>query len=87
MQNDTFGDLTPGLTSPAQHIEAVSPNDSADLIRASRALNVASGGVVRVTTIDGSTGDVYIAAGVAFPLRAMRVWATGTTATGIAALS
>jgi len=42
---------------------------------------------VQVTTSGGSVASVYIAAGTAFPVRATRVWATGTTASGITALS
>jgi hypothetical protein len=44
-------------------------------------------GVVRVTPLAGGTADVFIDAGVVFPLRVSRVWATGTTATGICGLS
>lgn len=84
---DTFQDHTPGLESPPSHILNVSPNDNQDMPTSCRALNVATDGLVRVTLVGGTTGTVFIAAGVTFPLRAKRVWATGTTATGIAALS
>ncbi|MCH2165776.1 MAG: hypothetical protein MK098_14160 [Marinovum sp.] len=43
-------------------------------------------GTVRVTTVDGSELTVNVAAGVIFPIRAKRIWATGTTALNIAAL-
>ncbi|PWJ12878.1 hypothetical protein SAMN05421539_11514 [Jannaschia seohaensis] len=39
---------------------------------------------MRVTTVGGSTEAIHIAAGVPFPIRVTRVWATG--ATGIVAL-
>lgn len=85
--SDVFANLATGLESPATYIQSVTPNDSTDLPRAGRALNVAATGSVRLTTVDGTTDTVYVAAGVAFPVRARRIWATGTTATGIVVLS
>ncbi len=83
---DLFQRFQPGLESPASRLLAVTPSDTADLAVASRALNVAQAGLVRVTTVAGDTGTVFIAAGVPFAIRVSRVWATGTTASGIAAL-
>lgn len=83
---DTFASHAAGLESPPSRTIAVTPDDGADLPFASRALNAAGEGAVRVTTVGGDTGTVYLAAGIAFPLRVRRVWATGTTATGIVAL-
>lgn len=85
--SDRFEDHTPGLESPAAFLLPVTPDDAADLAVTSRALNVTQSGLVQVTTSGGSVASVYIAAGIAFPVRATRVWATGTTATGITALS
>lgn len=85
--SDIFQNHTPGLESPPSHLLAVVPSDSADLAMASRAINVAQSGLVQVTTVAGSTAAVYVAAGVAFPVRATRIWATGTTASGITVLS
>ena len=81
--SDLFEKHRSGLESPASHLSSVTPSDSQDLATASRGINVATTGTVRVTTIDGDTETVYIAAGSAFPLRVRRIWATGTTATGI----
>jgi len=83
---DLFESFSPSLDSPASHALEVTPSDSADLAFASRALNVAGDGVVRVTTVGGETASLAIVAGVPFPIRCTRVWATGTTATGIVAL-
>lgn len=80
---DPFASQTPGLESPASHLSTVTPSDSADLDIVSRGINVATTGTVRVTTVSGDTETIYIAAGSAFPLRVTRIWATGTTATGI----
>lgn len=83
---DPYADFRPGLESPATRLAAVEPDDTADLVWTTRALGVAQAGMVRVTTHEGDTGDIYVAAGVPFPVRVRRVWATGTTATGIVAL-
>ena len=84
---DIFKDHATGLESPASRIQAVIHDDVNDLTTASRALNVAATGTVRVTTTGGTTADIFVAAGIPFPVRATRVWATGTTATGIVALT
>ncbi len=73
-------------TGSAQRIVEVTPDDGLELEFVTRALNVAVSGVVRVQPLKGDPGDVYITAGVAFPIRVTRVFATGTTATGIRAL-
>ena len=80
---DTFETFHHDVSSPPQHLFAITPNDGADLATAVRALNVSAAGTVRVTTVGGDTETIYVAAGGAFPVRAIRVWSTGTTATGI----
>lgn len=84
--SDQFKTHSTSLESPASGLLAVTPDDDADLACASRALNVGQSGYVAVTTVRGSVGTVYIAAGTPFPIRVSRVWATGTTATDIVAL-
>ena len=84
---DTFKGYTPSLESPASDASAVAPSDTADLPSYSRGLNVANSGFVRLTTVSGATETIYVTAGGVFPIRASRIWATGTTATGIVALS
>lgn len=84
--NDPFANYTPGLESPAIHAVEIVPDDSTDVATPTRALNVAVDGMVRVTTLGGDTVSLFVAAGGTFPIRAQRVWATGTTATGIIGL-
>jgi len=84
---DKFNKHVTGLDSPAISLQSVTPDDATDLTVTCRALNVAETGYVAVTTRDGSVGRVFVAAGTPFPIRVSRVWATGTTATGIVALS
>ena len=71
---------------PAVSVFEITPSDSVDLAQATTALGVATPGTVRVTTVDGSTSDVVIHPGQVFPIRVLRVWTTGTTATGIRGL-
>ena len=52
---DQFKNFQPGLESPASHLAAVTPSDTQDLPIASRALNVAGAGSIRVTTVKGDT--------------------------------
>lgn len=84
--SDPFQSFSQSLESPAAHAYAVTPDDAADLPVACRALNVAAAGTVRVTTVGGDEVSVAVAEGGAFPLRCRRIWATGTSATGIVAL-
>ncbi|WP_298845065.1 hypothetical protein [uncultured Roseobacter sp.] len=85
--SDRFSSYSIGLESPAINLHEVTPDDGADLPQVSRALNVAGGGTVRVTTVAGDTATVTVAAGIPFPVRVRRIWATGTSATGIVAMS
>lgn len=86
MPEDRYSNYARSPALPATSVAEITPDDSTDLAQVSLALNVATPGSVRVTTLGGDVVDVQIAAGVAFPLRVSRVWATGTTATGIRAL-
>ncbi|MEL6411284.1 MAG: hypothetical protein AAFQ38_12880 [Pseudomonadota bacterium] len=61
----------------------ITPDDGADLPNRVRAINVTTSGIVRVTMLDGSIVPWHVTAGIAFPVRATKVWATGTTAAGI----
>lgn len=86
MPIDKYATHAGSPTQPATSIINITPSDTADLSHVTVALNVATTGRVRVTTLDGDTTDISIAPGVAFPLRVSRVWETGTTATGIRGL-
>lgn len=84
--SDVFANRHRRPGDPAIAVFEITPDDGADLAQVTLALNVATPGTVRVTTLDGSTSDVSIHPGRAFPIRARRVWATGTTATGLRGL-
>ncbi len=84
--NDQFHSHAEGLSSPPANAMPVTPDDTQDLPFVCRCINVASVGTVRITTLRGDTVAIHVAAGTAFPIRARRIWATGTTAAGIVAL-
>jgi len=80
---DRFENHAQKKSDPPPRGFVISPDDAADLPYVTTCLNVAASGTVWVTTSGGDTIPYYVAAGIQFPCRARRVWATGTTATGI----
>jgi hypothetical protein len=85
---DPFASHADGLGSPASNAAAVTPNDGADLANFSRSLFIGGAGNVTVDLVGGGTNVQFasVAAGTILPIRAKRVYATGTTATAIVAL-
>ncbi|MEO0771795.1 MAG: hypothetical protein AAFZ04_01305 [Pseudomonadota bacterium] len=83
---DRFKRTVSTITGPATELHPITPDDGTNLPTAVRAIAVATSGAVRVTTVGGSDATVYVLAGAPFPVRVERVWATGTTATGIVGL-
>ena len=85
--SDQFNDFQPGLSSPVQGGFDVAPADGADLAQVTRALMVSGAGDVAVTLKNGDQITLPgLTPGVIYPVRAVRVWATGTTATGVKGL-
>lgn len=72
------------VVSPPQRAAEVVPSDTDDLPHVARALYVGGEGDVRVTTVGGDTVTLAGLSGQ-HVLMVSRVWATGTTATGIVA--
>ena len=81
--NDPFDLNSPNLSDPSDSIYAVSPSDSTDLPTAVRALRATTAGTIKVTMRDGSTPTLAFAAAETRRGRFVRVWSTGTSATGI----
>jgi len=84
---DPFKTHAPGMTDPIIRAEDVTPSDTVDIATTSRAIYVGTAGDLRVTL---SEGDIVTFNGVGagwHPVRATRVWATGTTAAAIVACS
>ena len=74
-------------SDPAYNAAAITASDSVDIVAPIRAIYVGSAGSVVITTVAGT--DVTFAglpAGMILPVRAQRVKATGTTATGLVGL-
>ena len=85
--SDQFANYQPGLTGPVEGGFDVTPGDGADLPQVTRALMVTSAGDVAVTLKTGDTVTLPgLTPGVIYPVRAARIAATGTTATGIKGL-
>lgn len=84
---DAFVD-TIGAVGPATKAEAVTPSDTVDLTRVSRALWVGVAGDVKVTMRDGGANVVFSNMTVGWhPIRASRILSTGTTASSIVSVS
>lgn len=81
---DTFSNFMTGLTAPAEHAVAITPNDGADLANNTRGIYLGSTGNLAVTMAGGEQITfVGLASGIIHPIRAKRIWATGTTAANI----
>lgn len=81
---DDFQEYTVSLDSPGSGGAAVTPDDANDLTKAGRAIDIGTGGTIKVTTIDGSVLTFKNrASGSTLRMRVARVWATGTTATDL----
>jgi len=84
---DPFAGSIPNLSSPVSHAAAVTPSDTEDLEVIPRCVYIGGSGSLVVTPADSNTPVTLasVAAGQFCPIRVKRVWATGTTATGIVA--
>ncbi|PWE56187.1 hypothetical protein DEM27_12210 [Metarhizobium album] len=84
---DRFANTQPSLSGPASSGFSITPNDATDLAETVRALYVGGGGNLSVTMLSGEVVTLAnVFAGSILPLRAVRVRATGTTATDIVGL-
>jgi len=83
---DQFKYHSSGLDSPATRHFTVTPADGSDLANIPRALFIGGAGDVAIRDGAGTDVTYTVPAGVLLPIRAVRVLATGTTATGIVGL-
>lgn len=80
-------------TAPAGYAWVVTPNDSTDLVKHTRAILVGGAGNVAVEMFEPATGKLAnvtltgLTAGSIIPVRTKRILSTGTTATPIVALA
>ena len=86
MADDFLGHET-SLTSPAIGAADIIPSDSVALPKATRAIYVGTAGNLRLQFMSGEVVTLTaVQAGAIYPVRALLVLATGTTATGLVAL-
>lgn len=79
---DLYTDSPTGLDAPSMDAFAITPTDSTDLSRITRAIYVGGGGDLNVTLRSGNTVKfTAVPQGTVLPVRAKQVQATGTTAT------
>lgn len=77
-----------GLDSPPAYAFAIVPDDGAELARPTRGLMVAGEGDVAVLTVGGDTAVLPgLLPGIQYAIRARRVLATGTSASGLVGLA
>ena len=87
MAIDSFANETPGLEAPAIDAFTVSPSDTVFFTTVARKLWVGGTGNVSLVTKAGNTVVFTgVPAGNLLPVGALRVNATGTTATNIVGL-
>lgn len=81
---ENFANLPRPLNAPAQGAFAITPSDTVDLTAAIRLLTIGTaGGTVSFVGRDGvtyTTGPLPLGS---YPIEALRIRATGTTATGL----
>lgn len=86
--SDSFANQTPGLTSPASQLAAITPDDNNDLPTTARGIYVGVGGDINVIAANDSAAVLMqsVPSGSVLPVRAKRVKSTLTTASGLVAL-
>jgi hypothetical protein len=83
---DTFQNYADSVSAPATKWFAITPSDSTDLAITPKAIFIGGAGNISLTGADGVSVAFPVSAGQVLPLRAVRVRATNTTATGIVGL-
>lgn len=88
MPKDDYGSQADSVSSPSLAPFAITPDDTTDLTRIPKALWVGIGGDVNVQGVNNAAPVLFqnVPNGFILPVRARRVLATNTTATGIVAL-
>ena len=80
--------IGPGTGEPARYVWSVTPSDTEDLLRPTRAIRCGGAGDLAVKTITGETVTIpSVVAGETLVIRAVRVYSTNTTATEIVGMA
>ena len=80
---DDFAGYSPGSTGSSERVFAITPHATNELPYVTRAIRASTGGTVRFVNRYDETCDAAFADGETRAIRAKRVLATGTTATGL----
>ena len=80
---DYFDTRSSEVTGPLNYAETITPSDTNDLTRVTRAIWVGTEGDLQVTLRSGETVTFANMYPGWHPIRATRVWATGTTASAL----
>lgn len=84
---DIWNDRRVEEWGPAHDAVAITPSDSVDLTAVTRGIYVGAAGNVKVDMLgSGTVTFTSVQVGTVLPVRATRVYSTGTTATGLIAL-
>lgn len=84
MATQSFEFLGQGIGQPAQFPFNITPSDTAPLWAIARGIRVGTGGDLAVQRLDGVVVVIPdINAGETLPIMAKKIYATGTTASGI----
>jgi hypothetical protein len=75
-----------GLIDPANGAFLITPSDSANLAQNTTGIYAGGAGEVKVDMINGDTVTFTVPAGVVLPIQIRKVYATGTTASGVVGL-
>lgn len=89
MTYDPFDSVTDNVISPARNAFPITPADAPDLLHATKALYVGTGGDLKVRLIDADADVSFInvPSGSVIAIRAVAVRATGTTAADLVGLA
>ncbi|MEO0689018.1 MAG: hypothetical protein AAFY51_01830 [Pseudomonadota bacterium] len=88
---DEFENMAQSPTTPTEFMFEVTPDDATDLERVTKAIHLNELGDVRITTKDMAEGSSVtlrnIPVGVPYPVRAKRIWQSGTTSADVVGLA
>jgi hypothetical protein len=86
--SEKYSDRAGSIVAPARHAFAATPSDVTDLSEETRAIYVGGSGDLSVVMVSGAEAMFAgVVAGTVLPVRAIRIKATGTTATQLLGLA
>lgn len=84
---DKFAAYVDSATNPARQLRAITPSDTENIPFVAKGIFVGTGGTISILAVgDTEAVTLTVQDGAILPIRARRINATGTTATGLVAL-